>query len=211
MKQSIEALQWRYATKKFDATKKLSEEQLHTLTESLRLSASSYGLQPWKFFIVSNPALREKLQAAAYNQPQITEASHLIVIAAKKQVDEAHVDAFFESIMAERGATAEQLQGYKDMVLGTVHRLTPEQMMAWNIRQSYIALGTLLTVAAYEEIDACPMEGFDPAAFDALLGLSEQGLTTAVVCPVGFRSSEDGMAQYKKVRFPEASVITEIK
>ena len=207
----IDALNWRYATKAFDATKKLSDEQLRTLAESLRLSASSYGLQPWKFFVITNPELRTQLRAAAYDQSQITDASHLIVIAAAKDMSAAHIDAFFASISETRGAPAEALQGYKDMVTGTVSRLSPEQIQAWNTRQAYIALGTLLTSAAIERVDACPMEGFDTAKFNEILGLDAQGLTAAVVCPVGFRADSDTMAAYKKVRFGAADVIVELK
>lgn len=211
MNTTIEALNFRYATKAFDTNKKLTDEQLAVLTESLRLSASSYGLQPWKFFVISNPELRAQLRAAAYDQSQITDASHLIVIATYKEMTPAHIDAFFASIAETRGIPADALQGYKDMVVGSASRLSSEQAAVWNAKQGYLALGTLLTTAALEKIDACPMEGFDAAKFNEILGLDAMGLTATVICPVGFRSEEDKTAAYKKVRFAAADVIVELK
>jgi nitroreductase/dihydropteridine reductase len=196
-------LNWRYATKKFDASKKLSDEQLNDLLESARLAASSYGLQPYKVAVVTNPDIRKKIQEHAWGQTQIVDASHLLVFCAKKTMDEAYVDQFIALVAKERGMTPEALQGYRDMMVGTVKGRTPEMLADWNKRQAYIAVGFLLSAAAQMEIDACPMEGFDPAHVDVDLGIVEDDLTSVVCVPVGFRAADDATASYKKVRWPK--------
>lgn len=211
MKNSIEALNWRYATKQFDATKKLSAEQLNVLTEALRLSASSYGLQPWKFIVVSNPALRQQLRSAAFNQAQITDASHLIVLAVRKTVDAAYVHSYVEHIAKTRDVSLESLAEYQARMVGLLQGKTTQMILDWATSQVYLALGTLLTVAAVEQIDACPMEGFDSAKFDTILGLDALGVQSAVVVTVGFRSASDSFAQATKVRWPKEQVIVTIE
>ena len=208
---SLDALAWRYATKTFDPSKKLSADQLNTITESLRLSASSYGLQPWKFIVVTNPEIRTKLRGAAWDQSQITDASALIVLAVQKTVDTAYVDRFVTSVSTQRNVPADALKGYADMMKSAITSRTPEGVKEWSSRQVYIALGTALTVAALEGIDACPMEGFDPQKADEILGLSKLGLESRVLLPVGFRSVEDKTAGYKKVRFTKEEVVIEVK
>ena len=210
MKNIIEALNWRYAVKTFDASKQLTDAQLSILTESLRLSASSYGLQPWKFIVVSNPEIRKKLRESAWNQPQITDASHLIVLAVKN-IDAAAVDAYMESVAKTRGVTMESLKGYGDMIKGSFTGKSPETLKEWAARQVYIALGTLLMVAAHEEIDACPMEGFDAKKFDEILGLDKLGLKSKVLAAVGYRSAEDKSLALPKSRFSKEEVVIEIK
>ena len=206
----IQSLEWRYATKKFDATKKLSSEQLHTLLESLRLSPSSYGLQPWKFIVVNNPAIRSQLQLAAYNQSQVTEASHFIVLATENTLDDAMVDTYIQSVVETRGVPASALQGLRGMISNTLKSFTPEQGHAWARAQVYIALGTLLTVAAMERIDTCPMEGFDAKKYDEILGFKEKGLSSCVCVAVGFRSADDVSATHKKVRYTKHKIIEEV-
>ncbi len=196
-------LLWRYATKKFDPTKKLTQTQLDELLESARLSASSFGLQPYKFVVVTDPAVRAKLREHAWGQSQVTDASHLIVICSYRTMDAAYVDRFAQLVGAERGVPAENLKGYRDMMVGSIQGRSPEQLADWMKRQAYIALGFLLSAAAQNEIDACPMEGFDPTHVDVDLGLAEQNLTAAVFCPIGFRAADDETASYKKVRFPK--------
>lgn len=169
MSDLLTSLNWRYATKKFDSTKKLSDEQLEKVTESLRLSASSYGLQPWKFVIVKNPETREKLKSVAWNQSQITDASHLFVLCIRKDINASYVDYFIKSVSETRGITEESLKGYSDMMKGTIAPLTSEQVNVWSSRQLYISLGTALASAAFYEIDACPMEGFDPEKYNEIL------------------------------------------
>lgn len=207
---TLEALQWRYATKQFDATKKLSEEQLNTLTEALRLAPSSFGLQPWKFLVISNPEVRTKLREAAWGQPQVTDASHLIVLAAKTDLSTKSAEEFVATVAKTRNIEVSALQGLHDMIAGSIENRSPEERIEWAARQAYIALGTLLTAAAIEQIDAAPMEGFDPQKFDEILGLAEKNLTSVVIAGVGFRSAEDGMSHAEKVRFPAEEVIIKI-
>ncbi len=211
MKNIIEALNWRYATKGFDKEKKLTNEQIHTITEAMRLSASSYGLQPWKFIVVTNPEVRAQLRAAAWDQAQITDASHLIVLAVQKNVDASFVDKYVKSVADTRGLTVESLKGFGDMMKGSIQSRTPEQTKEWSSRQVYIALGTGLAAAASEGIDACPMEGFDNAKFDEILGLGAMDLESRVLLAVGFRDPSDATAAYKKSRFAESEVIIEVK
>lgn len=211
MKTPIEALQWRYATKQFDPTKKLSDEQLNTLEEALRLAPSSFGLQPWTFVVVSNSEIRTQLSAAAWAQPQITEASHLIVFTVRTDINDAFVDEYIASVAATRSIPTEQLKGYSDMIKGSIAAKSPEQLKEWAARQAYLALGTFLTTAAMQEIDACPMEGFDPEKFDQMLDLQEKGLHAVVLAAVGFRAADDQAAAVQKVRFPKEQVILEVK
>ena len=211
MQNIIDALKWRYATKKFDATKKLSQEQFDTVLESLHLSASSYGLQPWKFIVVTNPEIRAKIKAAAWNQTQITDASHLIVLAVQTTVDAAYVDRFVASVSKTRNVPVDALKGYADMMKGSIAGRTLESVVEWSSRQVYIALGTALTAAAVSGIDACPMEGFDPKQVDDILGLAKMGLQSRVLMPVGFRAADDDMAKAPKVRFSKEEVVIEVK
>jgi nitroreductase len=206
----IKSLNWRYATKSFDSTKKISEEQLNTILESMRLSASSYGLQPWKFIVVQNPDKRTALRAAAWDQSQVTDASAFIVLAVRTDVDAAYVDKYMQSIAAIRGIDISSLSGFADMIKGTISRRTTENVIDWSSRQVYIALGTALTTAAQLEIDTCPMEGFDSAKFDEILGLKEMNLSSRVCLAVGFRSAEDTSASYKKARFSKEEVVITI-
>ncbi len=211
MKNIIEALNWRYATKVFDPQKKLTSAQLDTLLEATRLSASSYGLQPWKFIVVTNPAIRTKLREAAYNQPQLTDASHVVVFTVKKNIDAALVDEYIASIAATRKMKVEDLKGFADTMKGSIAGRTPEQAKEWASRQVYIALGTLLSAAATEQIDACPMEGFDPKKFDEILGLDTYGVESRAIVTLGFRSEGDTLPKMAKVRFPKSEVVVEVK
>ncbi len=202
MTKIIDALNWRYATKKFDATKKLTDVQLKDLLEALRLTPTSYGLQPYKFIVITDPALREKMKAVSWNQVQITDASHLIAICSMKSMDPTYVDLFIADIAKTRSISTDSLKDYRDMMLGSIAGQTPEGLSDWTKRQSYIALGTLLVAAADMKIDACPMEGFDGSKIDELLGLTTTNFRVASLCPIGFRASDDAMASMKKVRFP---------
>lgn len=206
MKSIIEDLNWRYATKIFDPTKKVSEADLKELLEALRLSASSFGIQPWKFVVVTDKKLREELRKNARDQPQVTDASHLIVLCARTNVDENHVKKHVNEIARTRDVTAHSLKDYESSMAGSVKRKGKEEILEWSIRQVYIALGALLTACAVKRIDACPMEGFDRTAFDRILGLKNESLTSAVLCPVGYRG-DDKHASAKKVRFPQDEII----
>lgn len=199
MQSIIQALTWREATKKFDTEKKLTQEQLDTLIEAARLAPSSFGLQPWKLVVVSDPEVRAKLREVSWDQPQITEASQLFVFAAQMPTPEL-VDAFIANISATRGAPLESLEGLSQMIKGSIEGRDAAGRLEWAKKQAYLALGITLASAAVLGIDACPMEGFDPAKYDELLGLSEQGLHTAVIMTVGFRTAEEAAIDSKKVR-----------
>ena len=211
MKKIIDAMKWRYAVNKFDTTKKLSNEQINDLLEIMILAPSSYGLQPWKFIVVTNVELRAKLQQAGYNQAKISEASHMIIFAVEKNIDDKLVDAYIKSVSDTRGVPVEALADYAGMIKGAIARMTPEQRVEWAARQAYIALGVVTTAAAVAGIDTAPMEGFDTKKFDEILGLDKRGLESKVATAVGYRASDDANAQYKKVRFSKEDVVIEYK
>lgn len=196
----LENLNWRYATKKFDATKKISASDLNTLKEAVRLSASSYGLQPYKVVIVENPEIREKLKAAAYGQTQITDASQLFVFANDLNLGAVSVDNYINNISETRGVPVEALGGFSDMMKGTIANLSDDAKNIWTAKQTYIALGTLLSAASELKIDATPMEGFNAAQFNEILGFDKLGLNASVIATVGYRHDEDEAQHHKKVR-----------
>ena len=207
----IERLNWRYATKQFDPERKISAENWSALEEALVLSPSSGGLQPWKFVVVTDPALREKLVPVSYGQEQVKDASHLVVFAAKTGFGEGEVDAHIQRIAEIRGVSLESLAGFRGMLLGgIVNAMDAPTRQAWAARQAYIALGNLLTSAALLGIDACPMEGFASDQYDDILGLKEQGLTSVVICPLGYRAATDTYAGLPKVRFAKEDALVYI-
>jgi nitroreductase len=203
----LERLRWRYATKMFDPHRKIPSDLWQGLAESLVLTPSSFGLQPWEFIHVQTPALREELRAASWNQPQVTDASHFLVLAARTSLSEAEVDRFLRQVALDTGASAESLSGYRQMIVGFIAAMTPDALVAWAKHQSYIALGQLMGSAAMLGVDSCPMEGFDPAAYNRILGLTERGFTAAVACALGYRSAEDGHAARPKVRYGRGEVV----
>jgi nitroreductase len=208
--QLLASLEWRYATKAFD-TRKLPDATWAALEESLRLAPSSYGLQPWKFIVVNDPALRAKLRPVSWNQSQVTDASHLVVFARRTEVTEADVNEFFNQMVAERGADATKLEPYRQMMLGGVVKgKDAAAQKDWAARQLYIALGQLMGAAAAMAIDTCPLEGIDPDAYTEILGLKGSGYEVVVACAVGYRSAEDKYAGMKKIRFPAARVISRV-
>ncbi|MGZ9735958.1 NAD(P)H-dependent oxidoreductase [Flavobacterium sp. GNP002] len=196
----LENQNWRYATKKFDATKKITNEDLSTLKEAIRLSSSSYGLQPYKVIIVENPELRANIQPAAWGQSQIVEASHLIIFANETKVDDLAIDEYIKNISQTRNMPIEALAGYGDFMKSKITSLTPEEKNIWTAKQTYLALGNLLNVAAELKIDATPMEGFVPAQVNEILGLDKLGLNATLIATLGYRHDEDATQHYKKVR-----------
>ena len=200
------ALNWRYATKQFDATQKLADEQWSALQDSLHLAASSFGLQPWKFIVITDQAKKEALVPDAWGQSQVADCSHLVVIAAKKTMTADDADKLMQATAQARGAEATSLDGYKGMIVGTLSARTPEFTAAWNARQCYVALGFLLESAALMQIDACPMEGFVPEKFDDHLGLTDSDYTSVVMCALGTRSPDDKYADGAKVRYDVSDV-----
>ncbi len=201
MHKIIESLNWRYACKKFDATKKITDEDFNTLLDVLRMTASSYGLQPWKFVVVSNKELREKLVPASWNQAQVMDASHLIVLCAPSKLDEKFVDDYLIDTAKTRNQDVSELAGFKKMLM-SIPGKAPADQYIWSKNQVYIALGNLMTACAEMRIDSCPMEGFKPKEYDEILGLTEMGLSSMVVCPVGYRHAEDKYSDLPKVRYP---------
>jgi len=208
--QLLASLEWRYATKAFD-TRKLPESTWAALEESLRLTPSSYGLQPWKFFIVADPALRAKLRPVSWNQSQVTDASHLVVFARRTEITEQDVNEFFHQMVSERGADAAKLEPYRQMMIGGVVKgKDAAGQKEWAARQLYIALGQLMGAAAALAVDTCALEGIDAAAYTELLGLQGSGYEVVVACAVGYRSADDKYAAMKKIRYPKARVIAQV-
>lgn len=203
----LRQLKWRYAVKKFDPARKIPADLWGALEEALVLSPSSFGLQPWKFFIVDNPELRKKLQPVAWNQTQITEASRLVVFAVKKDLNAADVRRFIERTATVRGVTPDSLAGYQKIMEGSLAARSASDIHQWAARQAYIALGNFMTSAALLGVDVCPMEGLDPAKFDEILGLTPKGYATVVAATAGYRASDDKYAQAPKVRYPQDQVI----
>ena len=206
----IEQLKWRYATKSYDAARKVSAEDWETLETALTIAPSSYGLQPYKFIVVTDPEMREKLKPAAYGQTQVTDASHLVVFAYKKTLTERDVEHFVDRIAEVRGAERDTLADYGNVLKGAAKRAVDGGYIeVWNSRQVYIALGFLLETAALLGIDATPMEGFDAAKFNEILGLTDY--SAVVLAAVGYRDAEtDWLANLPKVRFPNEELIIRI-
>ncbi|RTY91808.1 NAD(P)H-dependent oxidoreductase [Flavobacterium sp. GT3R68] len=191
---------WRYATKKFDAAKKIAPEDLNILKEAIRLSSSSYGLQPYKVLIVENKDLREKLKAAAWGQNQITDASQVIVFANLINIGNEEIDAYVRNISETRGIPTENLSGYGDFMKSKITSMAQDLKSIWTSKQTYLALGNLLNAAAELKIDVTPMEGFDAGAFNEILGLTEKGLNASVIATIGYRHNDDETQHHKKVR-----------
>lgn len=196
----IENQNWRYATKKFDNTKKISSEDLEILKEAIRLSSSSYGLQPYKVIIVEDKTLREKLQPVSWGQTQIIDASHLLVFANQTNVDNVEIDAYLKNVSETRQIPLESLTGYGDFMKSKITALTTEQKSIWTAKQAYLALANLLNAAAELKIDIAPMEGFESEKYNEILNLTKKGLNAAVVAAVGYRHEDDATQHYKKVR-----------
>jgi len=205
-----DALRWRYAVKKFDPARKIPDPVWKALEESLVLSPSSLGLQPWKFFVVDDPALRAKLKPVSWNQSQITDAARLVVFAAKLEVGPAEIERLLNRIVELRKIPLESLAGYKAMMQGSVLKRSPESLQNWIARQAYIALGVFLTSAAALGVDACPMEGLDTSQYDKILDLPAKGFTTLFAATAGYRAGDDAYAALPKVRYDASEVLAHL-
>jgi nitroreductase len=203
-------LGWRYATKKFDPAKKIAPALWAQLESAAIHAPSSYGLQPWKFVVVTDPEVRKRLQAVSYGQSQIVDASHLVVFAARNPPTPGDVEAYVARIAQVRGAPVESLDGYRQMMLGSLGRMDAAQAHRWAARQVYIALGFFLSAAAMLGVDACPMEGFQSDQYDAILGLKDRGLASVVVATAGYRAADDAYAAAPKVRFAADEVVIRV-
>jgi nitroreductase / dihydropteridine reductase len=196
----IDDFKWRYATKKFDTQKKLTDNQINYLIEAANLAPSSYGLQPFSIIVIENGPLREMLKEVSSGQAQVTEASHLIIFAVKNNLSVADAEEYIQRIIRVRNVSPDSLSSYKATLSNSIRSKTAEALLLWASRQVYISLGFLLAAAATEKIDACPMEGFQKDKYDEILGLSQKGLSSVVMAALGYRSEND-RSQYKlKVR-----------
>lgn len=204
-------LHWRYATKRFDPARRISTENWQALEQALVLAPSSFGLQPWKFIVVTDPVKKAALVPHSWNQTQPAECSHLVVFAVKTGVDAAFVERYIDRIVAVRGVTKESLAGFRGFMLGSIDKArTAGSLDTWQTHQIYIALGQFMTAAALMGIDTCPMEGIVAEQYDRELGLSGSGYQTVVACAAGYRAEDDKYAKLPKVRFSSTDVITHI-
>ncbi|MEG4004967.1 NAD(P)H-dependent oxidoreductase [Microcoleus sp. Pol11C1] len=204
----LENLKWRYATKQFDPAKTIAPEIWTALEDALVLTPSSYGLQPWKFLIITSSELKEQLKPHSWNQSQVTDCSHYVVFAIKKNLTAEDVDRFMARTVELRGGTVEAMAGYRNLIVSDlVDGARSFNINQWSTRQTYIALGNFMTCAALLGVDTCPMEGIEPVNYDRLLGLSAKGFTTVVACAAGYRSEADKYASLAKVRFPKSEIL----
>lgn len=206
----IENQNWRYATKKFNSEKKVSNSDLEILKEAIQLSSSSYGLQPYKVIIVENEEIRKQLQPASWGQSQITDASHLFVFASIINVDSEYITRYAENMANTRNIPFDSVKGYADFMIGNITSLTPEKQIIWAQKQAYLALGNLLNAAAELKIDVTPMEGFLPEQYNEILGFAEKGLHATLVATIGYRHDEDDTQHYAKVRKPKSELFETI-
>jgi len=206
---NIKALNWRYATKKFDDTKILSEDKIRVLKEAFNLTATSYGLQPLKMLVISNKETQKSLRELSMNQQQVDTASHVMVICIEDKIDENFIRNYFKRVKHLRETPDEVLEPFQNFLVDDFRKKAVDEIHAWAVNQAYLALGTLLTVCAAEEIDACPMEGFEPEKYNEFLGLEERNLKSVLVLPVGYRAEDDEFSTFKKVRRPLDEVIIE--
>ncbi len=210
MSNFLEHQNWRYATKKFDPTKKITTSNLDFLKAAMQLSASSYGLQPYQILIVEDPAVRQQLLAAAYGQSQITDAACIIVFANKTNLNQNDVDQYLQNMSVVRNIALEKLQDYGNFMKAAIQRQSPEESEIWTAKQAYIALANLLHAAAELKIDVTPMEGFDATQFNEILNLTSQNLNATVIAAIGYRHTEDHTQHLAKVRKPTNELFTTI-
>ena len=204
----LAALNWRYATKKFDPDRRIDDATWNTLEETLVLAPSSYGLQPWKFLVVDDPELKDRLVGASWDQSQPKDASHYVVFAVHRDLGDAHVNRYIERTAEVRGTTAEALNGFRQVIESSLDGARSEgRLDNWQAHQLYIALGQFMTSAALLGVDTCPMEGLDPDQYDEILGLKGTEWGTVVACAAGYRASDDKYADTPKVRFRRDDVI----
>ncbi len=208
----LERLNWRYATKKFDPSRKIAQATWETLEKTLQLSPSSFGLQPWTFLVIKDEQVRKQLREVSWDQPQITDASHLVVVAGIQKIDTEHVERYVARVGEVRAQSMDSLKGLHKMLTDFVDGAEAKgiDLEAWAGRQAYLALGVFLTSAAMLEVDACPMEGIDPAGYDRILGLEAKGLRVFCVVTAGYRASDDKYAVAPKVRFELESVVKRV-
>lgn len=207
---SIDNLKWRYAVKKFDHHKILSDNQINILKQAFNLTATSYGLQPIKLLIIKNKDIQRQLVEHSYNQQQIHQASHLLVICTDTKLDESDVDKYFDRVKEVRKTPDKIVSSFRAYLKTVITGKSAQDLFSWGKNQAYLALGNLLTVCANEKIDSCPMEGFIPEKYDKILNLKEKNLTSVLVLPIGFRAEDDIMVHQKKVRKKVEEIVIDI-
>lgn len=205
----LSKLRWRYATKKFDSKKIISEQKIEIIKEAFNLTATSYGLQPVKLLIIKDKTLQSELQQFSMNQQQVSQASHLLLFCAKTSIDKPYIASFFENVKTTRNIDDSVISGFRDHLFDTFSSTTDAEVLLWAKKQAYLTMGNLLTVCAIEGIDACPMEGFEPKKFDTILGLESHGLQSVLLMPIGIRAEDDQFAFMPKVRLPIKDAIME--
>jgi nitroreductase/dihydropteridine reductase len=211
MSDLLQDLQWRYATKKMDPSKAVPQEKVDRIVEAVRLTASSSGLQPYEVFVVTNPELRAQIKPHAWNQGQVTDCSHLLVFAAWDNYTVERINHMFDLVNTVRGFKNEGWEAYRQQILNSYPQRDAETNYQHAARQAYIGVGTALIAAAQEKVDSVPMEGFDPAKVDEILGLTARGLRSVVILPLGYRASEgDWLQNLEKVRRPQEEFVTEV-
>jgi nitroreductase len=209
--QLVDALNWRYATKKFDPAKKIPADMWDALEQSLVLAPSSIGLQPWKFFVVTDPAVKTQLMAASYRQPQVADCSHFVALTARRDIDAGHVERHIGRMAEVTGVTAESLAKFRTMTMRNLDKARAAGTLdVWQEHQIYIALGQFMLSAAVLGVDTCPMEGIEPEKYDEILGLAGSSYATVVACAAGYRLPDDKYANTKKVRFKAEDVIVRV-
>lgn len=207
---TIDALNWRYATKKFDSKKILPSSKLEILKYAFNLTATSYGLQPIKLVVVKNKDLQKQLVEFSFNQEQVATASHVLIICIEREIDKKFIETYFTRVHNVRTTPEDILKPFKDFLIEDFEKKSLAEIKVWATNQAYLALGTLMTVCATEAIDSCPMEGFLPSKYDQLLHLEDKNLQSVLVLPVGYRAGDDIFSEFKKVRRPLGDVILEL-
>lgn len=211
MKDILEDLNWRYAVKKFDSERMLSKQQIDKLKKVFNLTATSYGLQPIRLVTIQNKALQEKLVPHSFDQLQVVQASHVLVLCVENTVDAKYISDYFDLVKNVRGTSDAILNPFQEMLTESFSNKNSVEIKAWSKNQAYLAMGALLTVCALEKIDACPMEGFNPEAYDDVLGLTAEGISSVLVMPIGYRAEDDVFASFKKVRKHIANSVIDLK
>jgi nitroreductase len=206
----IECLEWRYATKKFDASRSIPSSKINIIKEAFNLTATSYGLQPVKLVVLQNKELQKSLVAHSWNQEQVADASHVLVFCVEKEISENYIVNYFNRVKTIRNTPDDILNPFKEYLVDDFANKDAESIFQWAKGQAYLTMGNLLTVCALEEIDACPMEGFTPEKYDELLKLNEKGLRSVLVMPIGYRAEDDMFSDFKKVRKEVSESIVEI-
>ena len=206
----LAALRWRYATKRFDPSRKIPAALRDAIEDSLVLTPSSFGLQPWKFIVIQDPGVLALLSPESWKQPQVTEASHYVVLTARTDLDGTDIDAWMARMSEVQGNHVETTAPLRGMIQGFAQAMSHESRHAWNVRQTYIALGQLMASAALLGIDACPMEGISAAGYDHVLGLESSGYATVVACALGYRAADDKYAATPKARFDRSRIIAHL-